>query len=257
MKTDVAPPPFVVAAFGGDGSPVALAGGTGTAWRAGSVVLKTPDGSIEELAWQADLFARIHDDRFRLAIPLRTPDGSLTVDGWWASTFLVGGHKPGQWGDIVRAGESLHEALAEEPRPEFLDHRTDPWAIGDRVAWGELPAPEYMAQLASALRPVEATSQLIHGDLTGNVLFAEGLPPGIIDFSPYWRPAPFAAAIVVADALVWEGAGPSLLAEVAHIEQFGQYLLRALIYRMATDGPKLATDPYQPAIEIALRLADR
>jgi hypothetical protein len=38
------------------------------------------------------------------------------------------------------------------------------------------------------------------------VLFHDGLPPAIIDFTPYWRPVGYASAIVVADALVWEGA---------------------------------------------------
>lgn len=47
----------------------------------------------------------------------------------------------------------------------------------------------------------------IHGDLTGNVLFAAGRAPAVIDFSPYWRPPVFAEAIVVADGLLW-GAGP-------------------------------------------------
>ena len=51
----------------------------------------------------------------------------------------------------------------------------------------------------------------MHGDLTGNVLFARGLPPAVIDFSPYWRPVGFASAVVVGDALLWEGADESLL----------------------------------------------
>jgi len=72
-----------------------------------------------------------------------------------------------------------------------------------------LPADDFahvkhLPRLAAALEPVEARSQLIHGDLTGNVLFAEHLPPAIIDLSPYWRPTSFASAIVIADALVWE-----------------------------------------------------
>jgi hypothetical protein len=104
----------------------------------------------------------------------------------------------------------------------------------------------------------------VHGDLTGNVLFATDLPPAIIDFSPYWRPTPFASAIVVADALVWEGADASLLGAVAHIDRFEQFLLRAIIYRAVTDRlfrehesirPD-AEDPYLPAVELALRLAE-
>jgi hypothetical protein len=47
---------------------------------------------------------------------------------------------------------------------------------------------------------------------------------GIIDFPPYWRPPAFASAIVVADALVWEGADEWLLHAVGHIRRFPQFL---------------------------------
>jgi len=120
-----------------------------------------------------------------------------------------------------------------------------------------------LVRLVSALQPVEAPSQLIHGDLTGNVLFDDQLPPAVIDFSPYWRPTAFASAIVVADALVWEAADESILDGVAYIEDFAQYLLRAVIYRAVTDclfrslelrRPDDA-DPYLPVVELACRLA--
>ena len=105
----------------------------------------------------------------------------------------------------------------------------------------------------------------MHGDLTGNVLFADGLPPAVIDFSPYWRPPAFASAVVVADALVWEGADERILDAVAHVEHVEQFLLRALIYRAVTDrlfrGREPARpddgDPYLPAVELACCLAAR
>ena len=52
--------------------------------------------------------------------------------------------------------------------------------------------------------------------------------------SAYWRPAAYACAIIIADALVWEGADTSILAAVRHIDGFGQYLLRALIFGAVT-----------------------
>ena len=51
--------------------------------------------------------------------------------------------------------------------------------------------------------------QLVHCDLTGNVLFADGLPPAVIDISPYWRPPSDAEGVVVADLLCYHGAGGS------------------------------------------------
>lgn len=69
-------------------------------------------------------------------------------------------------------------------------------------------AGEHWARLTRLIRPVCGPSQLVHGDLSGNVLFAEGLAPAIIDFSPYWRPTSYADAIVVIDAAVLRR-GPS------------------------------------------------
>jgi hypothetical protein len=63
---------------------------------------------------------------------------------------------------------------------------------------------------------------------------------------------------------VWEGADATLLVAVRHIGNFGQYLLRALIYRLVTDdvlgadGQATAAssaDPYAPAVGLACSLA--
>jgi hypothetical protein len=68
---------------------------------------------------------------------------------------------------------------------------------------------------------------------------------------------PFADAIVVADALVWEGADESLLGAVGDIADFCQYLARALIYREVTEHEARGTvreDRYAAAVELALAL---
>jgi hypothetical protein len=176
------PPAHVLAAFGVVGGPEPLAGGTGRSWRAGSLVLKPLDCAEQEIPWQAELFSSIAQNGFRFAAPL--PD---VVDGWTAAPFLEGRHERGRWRDIVAAGECFHAALAGEPRPDaIIDQRANPWEIGDRVAWGIRPY-DGIDDLLAALEPVDAPSQLMHGDLTGNVLFHDELPPAIIDFAPYWH----------------------------------------------------------------------
>lgn len=262
------PPPAVVEAFGAAGEPEPAEGGQRTSWLVGDLVLKPLDRELEDLEWQAALFSSLRPEGFRVARPRRADDGSLVVEGWSAWERMEGRHDERRWPDIVAVGERFSEALSGVPRPRGVGHRTDNWAIGDRVAWGELPARDlgrvkHLDRLVAALRPVEGRSQLIHGDLTGNVLFADPLPPAIIDLAPYWRPPAYASAIVVGDALVWEGADESLLDAVDHIEQFPQFLLRALIYRAVTDRlfrerepirPDHA-DPFLPAVELACRLA--
>jgi hypothetical protein len=82
-------------------------------------------------------------------------------------------------------------------------------------------------------QPVDLPDQLIHGDITENVLFAPDLPPAIIDLSPFWRPAAYAQAIIVADALDWCGADQSTLPWVDNIPQRWQLIIRAEIFRIS------------------------
>jgi uncharacterized protein (TIGR02569 family) len=264
------PPPRVLAAFGVPGArPVPLGGGQGTAWLAGEMVLKPADMGRDELEWQARIHSRVRCDGFRLSRVRPALDGSLCVEGWYGTQYLAGWHEQRRWPEILAAGERLHAALRGIARPPFMGQRSSPWAIGDRTAWGENSASQFahvrhLPQLTAVLCPVTAPSQLIHGDLTGNVLFHDQLPPAIIDFSPYWRPPAFASAIVVADALVWEGADSHLLDAVGHISDFGQYLARALIYRAVTDWlltpdepaePGVSLDRLAPAVDLACQLA--
>jgi uncharacterized protein (TIGR02569 family) len=217
------PPPLVLAAFGVTKA-TPLPGGRGRSWRAGDLVLKPLDWTPHELAYQAEILAALDSDGFRVAPPL-----PQVVDGWTAAPFLEGAHVQGRWGDIIAVGSRFHAALQRFPHPAaLLSERDDPWATGDRVAWGE-QAYDGIDDVLAALRPVEAPSQLVHGDLTGNVLFHSTLPPAIIDFAPYWRPTEYASAIVVCDAICWEDA-PAELADAVDPQQ----LLRAAIFRGVT-----------------------
>ncbi|HEX3300617.1 MAG TPA: TIGR02569 family protein [Actinomycetota bacterium] len=260
----------VLDAFSATGRPEPLSGGRHGTWRVGDIVLKPADISKQQLTWQAALHERLRThDGFRVPEAVRAHDGRLLVNGWYAMTYLQGRHEPGRWLDIIDVGARFHEAVAGEPAPGFLAERTDPWSIGDRVAWGELaatdvPETKHLERLLALVDPISAPSQLIHGDLTGNVLF-DDQRPAILDLSPYVRPATFASAIVVADALVWEGADKTLARAFDADDRFPQYFLRALIYRIVTDRlfrldeplrPNDA-DPYAMPVDIAERLAGR
>ena len=262
----VLPPPEVLHAFAADAAPRPLAGGTGRSWLAGQVVLKPLDMSETTLQWQAAVLPGLaaHEE-FRVAAPLRTAGGKLVSGGWTAWPYLAGRHETGRWTEVIAAGRGFHRAAREVERPPFLADRDDPWAYGDRVAWGDSPIEPFLhlpsvAALAPVLHAVDDTSQLIHGDLTGNVLFHPELPPAVIDISPYWRPAAFADAVVVTDAMTFHGAGTSLLQDAAvGVDDFAQYVVRALIYRMVTDAVT-RTDTswevaYRPTIAAALAAA--
>ena len=129
-----------------------------------------------------------------------------------------------------------------------------PWAIGDRYAWGEqsLDVPTVLAESAARLcawrRPVDLPEQFVHGDLLHNVLFHDTLPPAVIDVSPCWRPARYAEAIVVADAIGWDGAPAEAIDTLADDEGL-QLLVRATLFRLASAVVLLEDDPHRLAAE--------
>lgn len=239
MLRSTPPPPGVCADFGVLDRPVALAGGQGGSWRVGRLVLKWVGHDpviAEELRWLGTAVAST--DEVRVAAPMPATAGSWVVGGWAATPFLEGSPAGWRWGEVLDAGRALHASWARLPRPSFLDRRRSPWHTGDRMAWGDEPMVVSVAglrplvdRLVGALRdPVHERSQLVHGDLGGNVLVAEGLAPAVIDLSPYWRPPGWALAVVAVDALVWSDAdfGP-----FAALDR--QMLLRAMLYRLVTD----------------------
>ena len=128
-----------------------------------------------------------------------------------------------------------------------LARRQHVWAVADRVAWGESDvelsgeARSLYEAIRARLEPLDLDSQLIHGDLGGNVLFDADDTPVVIDFSPYVRPERYATAIVVGDALLWEGAGLDVL-DLLGLDDVGrQLVLRALIFRLVAE--QLAAQP--------------
>lgn len=262
----------VLRAFGVAGStPVPLAGGRGLTWRAGGIVLRPHDGAAVT-DWRASVLAELdhaaeseHPAEFRTPRPVPTRDGSWRSGDWEAWEFVPGAADESRVEDVSRAGRAFHRAIAGLERPAFLgtdpgtgtavtaasadtaaSAGTDPWARADRMAWGEEPLPSdpTLDRLAAAFRPVRAPSQLVHGDLLGNVLFADGHPPAIIDWPPYWRPAEFGAAIAAVDAVCWHGFPVGRLAALgrtphgaaaeADEPEWTSLLNRALVFRIAT-----------------------
>ncbi|GIE51082.1 TIGR02569 family protein [Amorphoplanes nipponensis] len=252
------------AAFAAQGDPVRLAGGKGGTWRVGDVVLKPAEGD-EEVRWRGDILAGLPESpHFRIARPVRAADGDWLAGGWEATRAVAGQPDPRRVDDVIRAGAAFHEAVAAVPRPALLDRRDNPWEYGNKLAFGDdVPAGRrrpsaVLDQLLDLWRPVALPEQIVHGDLLGNVLFEPGLPPAVIDWAAYWRPAVWASAVVAVDAMVWHGAGSGVINRWAHLPEWGQALVRAAIYRLATwdagGWPQEPEEPYRPLVTAFERL---
>jgi uncharacterized protein (TIGR02569 family) len=251
------PTPRSVVAFGVDERRLAvLPGGQGQTWSDGRVVLKST-GFEPERRWVCEVYAgwTAHDVvRVPEPVPARGSAGAdavrWVVDGWTAHVYVPGRDAvlPAEIGAVHEASRLFHAAVSALDRPGWLDDRNDPWAHGDRLAW-EAAAPiatererPLVERLTAALAPVESPSQVIHGDVLPNVLLADGRPPAVIDWPPYWRPSLFADAIAVTDAVTFRGAAMSLLDEWAAGPDWQQLLIRALLYRLGPTGFFAARD---------------
>jgi uncharacterized protein (TIGR02569 family) len=192
-----------------------------------------------ESVWVAETLATLRPDGFRVARPVRAADGRWVFEGWTASERVSGSPGRARRREVLAAGRVFHRAIAHLPRPAMCDTRTHLWARADRLAWGE-ETPREGSQLVDALlhrlAPVQQPAQVVHGDLGGNVLFASGLPPAIIDFSPYFRPPGWALAVVVVDAVVWGRAGFDLV-DALEPEERDQLLARATLFRLFCEEP--------------------
>lgn len=232
------PSASVLTAFGAVGTPRPLPGGGGTSWRVGPLVLKPGDGALHQ--WWGPASAGLTFDGVRVPRPLTSTGGAWSVEGWTATWFLEGDlvdlSQPESWRRVIAAGRRFHEVVAHLPRSPFLVARRDPWAVADRAAWDEVPMdviPE-LAGLADRLRRVPdppGDAQVVHLDLTGNVLASPSRPPAVIDLSPYWRPVTYAEGVLVADVLCHHGATAST---VDALDVPVEAVARALLFRLMT-----------------------
>lgn len=228
----------ILIAFNPNEQPLLLTGGQGETYRAGNIVLK-PTINAVEAEWVANVLNSLKSNKFRIAKPVKARNNQWVFNNWIAFEFIPGKHLDNHFEEIYKVSTDFHEALKNIPRPDFFDDRTDPWAMADRMAWQELELPlrfkqtkEALARLSEARENISLPEQIIHGDIGGNILFEAGLPPAVIDFSPYYRPAGFASAIMIIDALLWQGMSFDKINVFKNIEELNQLLIRALIRRI-------------------------
>jgi uncharacterized protein (TIGR02569 family) len=232
-------PPHVRTAFGVaevEPEPVVWAGRR--AWHCADVLIRpVPDNAVA--AWSASVLDGLQVDGLRLARPIRSSDGRWVVAGWAACRFVPGTLEP-RYDAVVEAAMRLHTATAGVPRPRLLDDRDDlltrsaAGAFGERrLALDPATGGDLYAQFAGHRTPVRLPSQVVHPELFGAVLFDDDDVPALIEMVPCWRPKEWAAAVVVVDALAWGGAEEALLQRWAHLDEWPQMVLRAVLHRLA------------------------
>ena len=248
------PSEAVLAAFGLRGQPRLLAGGEGVVFRVEQVVLKRVVDA-GEAEWTQAVLRRVEPDGFRIAEPVAAKDGRFVHDGWSASRFIADLRPAAPaWTAVADAGLRFCDAVerVREGGAEILARRTHRWAVADRVAWGEqqvdLPSDgrEVLQQISVLTDAPTGEEHFVHGDLSGNVFLDQTDTPVILDVSPYLRPRQWATAIVVADAVLWNGADLGLARTFATNAADRDLFARALIFRLVAE--QLAFNPRHGAI---------
>lgn len=233
----------VLDAFGIKEEPALLKGGQGITWRVGKYIVK-PTINEEETIWCAEIIGQLSQDSYRVPRYKKTQENQWVYQGWSVVEFIEGEHIKNHWEEKISACEGFSNLLTNIPKPNFIEKRTDPWSIASRMAWGEAPInyvesfKNFVDKINKYIEPTIVKDQIVHGDIAGNMLFAKGLTPGIIDFTPIWRPKEYALAVLVVDALAWEEADESIIILVEDVQNIFQLLLKAALFRA------LATSEY-------------
>ncbi len=263
------PPPEVLDAWGLT-DVTEVPGGQGTAYGTEDLVLK-PVVDRHEAEWLAlTLQGLPRSSTLRIIRPVSARNNAWVVAGWSAWERLAGAAAPQRWREALEVSDRFHSLVARVPWSDAIGRHT-PWALADSFAWAEdglaVPAVVHGAvtELVQRRTPVDLPRQLVHGDLCGNVLFDEALPPAVIDVSPYWRPRRYAEAILLIDAVAWHGAGEAALGTFADPIDV-QVLIRALLFRLGAaaivfhgsdDRLKEELLAYEPVLRTVVRLSGR
>src|SRR5688572_27162430 len=180
---NIQPSEEILFAFGIEDSPILLEGGEGTSFQAGNFILK-PVENLEEANWRAELMNSIVEDGFRVPHPVKSKNNKWVEGGWCVYTFLEGKEVKNRWAEKIDVSRRFHKALVNIAKPDFIDEASHPWATSDKMVWGMKPMKyaewlkPTMTKLERLLKPINLKDQLIHGDMTGNILFHDSVASG-------------------------------------------------------------------------------
>lgn len=230
-------PPDVLDAFGLPHTALPLTGGQGNSWRVGDFVLKPHESAYEGIS---HIVNQLQPTNFRISRHHTTLSGNYTYRGWWCTHFELGREVTGRITEKYHIAQELHDLLSTIQKPTNWHPSDSPWSRAHEIVWWERALPEdihpeiyaIIKDVMKLLKSLSLSNQIIHGDLCGNILFHETLPPVVIDFSLDYRPREYAEAILIADSVAWENGGSEALALLP--PNSNQVFLRACLFRLIT-----------------------
>ncbi|QHQ59561.1 hypothetical protein Ana3638_01075 [Anaerocolumna sedimenticola] len=231
----------ILSAFNLNGEINSLHGGQNTSVRVKDAVLK-PVGENEQIyEWALTILNEINPHEYRLSKPIISNNNTFVYKGWCCTRYEPGEHRDGNVKQKLEVSRLFHSDLAEV---DFVNipKANDPWSISQRIAWQKENLPSNLSKEASKILDELISKiklkenyklQIIHADLSGNILFDKALNPLIIDFSPTIAPVKYAEAILVCDCIAWQGSPISEIGLICCSKNNIEMILRAVIFRLS------------------------
>ncbi|WP_261300489.1 hypothetical protein [Paenibacillus andongensis] len=233
----------ILYSFNLSGDIVPLSGGQNTSVRVSNAVLKPVD-DIHHSEWLLSIIYNIIPQGYRVSKPIRSKYGTFVNRGWACTQYEVGKDVKGRIEEKLLVSKLFHRDLSSIDFRNF-PHTDNPWSKGHRIAWqidelpGELPreTQEIINKLLSRVRLKEQYKvQIVHSDLSGNILFDHVLSPLVIDFSPTIAPVEYAEAILACDCIAWQGSNISEIDLLPDNELYKEMIIRAIIFRLSVSA---------------------
>jgi uncharacterized protein (TIGR02569 family) len=229
----------VLEAFNLKGNIEPLSGGQNTSVKINDVVLKPVDND-SYCEWVSNVISKIDPQGYRISKPIKSKLGTFIYEGWCCTRYEPGENAEGNVSSKLKAARLFHSDLAKvdfSNRPKS----NDPWSKAHEVAWQREQLPKEICKQAIEtigvlLEKVKLQNsynvQIVHSDLSGNILFDEKFGPLIIDFSPTIAPVEYAEAILVCDCIAWQGSPITDIDLLPDSEFYREMILRATIFRL-------------------------
>ena len=237
------PDNLILYAFDLQGKIEPLPGGQNNSWRIGDHVLEYV-GIDPSNEWSAAVLSDLNAVDYRISAPVRSKHDSFVFKGWLCSKFEVGFVSNNHEAEKLEVSRLFHRSLKAISLNVYVPP-SNRWEIAHRAAWSrdDLPSQietdsrNYIKELFRFTNSQgDIKTQIIHGDLAGNILFHDRYSPLIIDFSPTNGPIEYAESILIADSIAWYNAPLQTLELLPQTEYYKDMLLRAVIFRLVVSA---------------------
>lgn len=232
----------ILNSFNQSGEVHSLTGGQNSSVRVDNAVLKPVGDNTQFCEWGLNILHSINPHGYRLSKPIKCNKGNFVYRGWCCTGYEPGEHRQGEVKQKLEVARLFHKDLVNI---DFNDipKADDPWSIAHDIAWQKENLPPNISKEAFKIiddlicmvkLKENYKVQIIHSDLSGNILFDNVLSPLIIDFSPKIAPIEYAEAILVCDCIAWQGSPTSELELICNSMFSIEMIVRAVIFRLST-----------------------